>query len=216
MSDANNELVSQRFIYARKNKGLTLEEVGKQLGVSKTAVLKWERGQVRKMKLPMVETLARIYDVSPAWLMGLEAPMDNRFYGRSKKAWLIPILGTVKAGYDSLVDDNVLGYAPIDKVSYADSENYFCLKVKGDSMQPELYPNDLVVVHKQDFFEDNDLCIVLVNGDEATIKRVRKIDKAIVLQPTNPNYDPLIFTEEDIIAKPVEIIGVVKELKRNY
>lgn len=215
MEGFDMDKVSQRLIYARKNKKLTLEEVGKILGVHKSSVLRWERGSVQSIKLSILESLAKIYNVSPTWIMGFDVPENDMFYGRTEN-YTIPILGEVKAGYDSLVAENVLGSIPIDKFAYSNSSEYFAIKVKGDSMQPELYQDDIVIVHKQEDFENNDLCIVLINGDEATIKRVKKIDNGIILQPANQNYDPMIFTETDIVSKPVKIIGVVKELKRNY
>lgn len=215
MNELDTKVVSERLIYARKAKDLTLEEVGNKIGVHKSSILRWENGKAKNIRLPILEELARVYEVSPVWLMGYDVPRQYEIYGTTEK-FTIPILGRVKAGYDSLVEENILGTIAVDKISYRDSNEYFAIKVKGDSMQPELYEGDIVIVHKQENFENNDLCIVLINGDEATIKRVRKIQNGILLQPSNPNYDPLIFTEMEIAAKPVKVIGVVKELKRNY
>lgn len=215
MNELDSKIVSQRMVYTRKKKNLTLEEVGQALNVHKSAVLRWENGQVRKIKLPIIESLARLYNVNAVWLMGYDVPEGSSIYGESE-SYTIPILGCIKAGYDSLAEENILGSITIDKMAYKNSGEHFALKIKGDSMKPELCQGDIIIVHKQSDFENNDLCIVLINGDEATVKRVKRINNGIILQPANPDYEPLIFTEEDILSKPVQIIGVVKELKRNY
>lgn len=127
----------------------------------------------------------------------------------------IPLLGTVKAGYNYLAEENWVGNVDIDK-KLADSGEFFALNVKGDSMSPVLIESDIVVVKKQDDFENGDIVVAIINGDEATIKKGKKSDNSILLQPLNTNYEPLIFTNEEMKSIPVKIIGIVKQLKRDF
>lgn len=127
----------------------------------------------------------------------------------------IPLLGTVKAGYNYLAEENWIGNVDIDK-KLADSGEFFALNVKGDSMSPVLIEGDIVVVKKQNDFENGDIVVALINGDEATIKKAKKSDSSILLQPFNNNYEPLIFTYEEMKSIPVKIIGTVKQLKREF
>lgn len=127
----------------------------------------------------------------------------------------IPLLGTVKAGYNYLAEENWVGNVDIDK-KLADSGEFFALNVKGDSMSPVLIEGDIVIVKKQDDFENGDIVVALINGDEATIKKAKKSDSSILLQPFNNNYEPLIFTYEEMKSIPVKIIGIVKQLKREF
>lgn len=127
----------------------------------------------------------------------------------------IPLLGTVKAGYNYLAEENWIGNVDIDK-KLADSGEFFALNVKGDSMSPVLIEGDIVIVKKQDDFENGDIVVALINGDEATIKKAKKSDSSILLQPFNNNYEPLIFTYEEMKSIPVKIIGIVKQLKREF
>ena len=83
-------------------------------------------------------------------------------------------------------------------------------------MSPTLIENDIVIVKKQDDFETGDIVVALINGDESTIKRGKKSDNSILLQPLNPNYEPLIFTYDEMKSIPVTIIGIVKQLKREF
>lgn len=83
-------------------------------------------------------------------------------------------------------------------------------------MFPVLIENDIVVIKKQDDFESGDLVVAIVNGDEATIKKGKKCDNSILLQPLNTNYEPLIFTYDEMKTIPVTIVGIVKQLKREF
>lgn len=127
----------------------------------------------------------------------------------------IPILGTVKAGYDYLAQENWIGTVDVDK-KLADGNELFALKVHGDSMSPVLIEDDIVIIKKQEDFENGDIVVAIVNGDEATIKKGKKSENSILLQPLNPSYEPLIFTYDEIKTIPVKIIGIVKQLKREF
>lgn len=128
----------------------------------------------------------------------------------------IPILGTVKAGYDWLAEENVIGYIT-DKDTVKDYEKnineYYALKVIGDSMLPLLSEGDLVIVHDQDDVESGQTAIVLINGEEATIKKIVKTNEGIELHSMNPYYPVKKFTFEDVKNIPIKIIGRVKEAK---
>ena len=127
----------------------------------------------------------------------------------------IPVLGTVKAGYDYLAEENIVDYIPF-KVNGTDKENYYALNVVGDSMEPLFDNGDTVIVHKQDDFDNGDNCVVLINGNEATIKKVYKGTTGIKLEAVNPYYPPRVFTEEEIKELPVRVIGVVERSIRNF
>ena len=128
----------------------------------------------------------------------------------------IPILGTVKAGYNWLAEENVIGYIT-DKDTVKDYEKnineYYALKVRGDSMLPLLSDGDLVIVHDQDDVESGQTAIVLINGEEATVKKLIKTNEGIELHAMNPYYPVKKFTFEDMKNIPIKIIGRVKEAK---
>lgn len=83
-------------------------------------------------------------------------------------------------------------------------------------MSPVLVENDIVIIKKQNDFENGDIVVAIVNGDEATIKKGKKSENSILLQPLNPNYEPLIFTYDEMKTIPVIIVGIVKQLKRDF
>lgn len=126
----------------------------------------------------------------------------------------IPLLGVVKAGYDYLAQENWIGTVDLDK-NTAESGEFFALKVKGDSMSPIFLEGDIVIIKKQNDCENNEVAVVIINGEEGTLKRVKKTEQGIILQPFNPIYGPVMFTNEEIKDKPVVIAGVFHELRRN-
>lgn len=127
----------------------------------------------------------------------------------------IPLLGTVKAGYNYLAEENWIGSVDINK-QLADTGDFFALKIHGDSMFPVLIEDDIVIVKKQDDFDNGDIVVALINGNEATVKKAKRNDNSILLQPLNTTYEPLIFTNDEMKSIPVKIIGIVKQLKRDF
>ena len=108
--------------------------------------------------------------------------------------------------------ENILGYITIDK-DLGDPENYYALKIVGDSMSPILNPDDIVVVHKQNTAENGNIVIVLIENEEATIKKFIKQKNGIRLEPFNPYYPIREFTKKEIEELPVMIIGKVVEAR---
>lgn len=218
------EKVGARLKQARELRHITLEEAGKKVDVHKSTVLRWENGETEKIKLPIIETLASYYNVNPVWLMGYDVPMENTEDMLKKigaiplseiETTKIPVLGKVKAGYNYLAQENIIDYIAFN-IDGADKENYYALYVIGDSMEPLFDDGDIVIVHKQNDFNNGDNCVILINGDEATIKKVYKGTTGIKLQAVNPYYPPRIFTEEEIRDLPVKVIGVVEKSIRNF
>lgn len=128
----------------------------------------------------------------------------------------IPLLGTVKAGYDYMSQENWTGYVDVEKDIVKGGQEYFALKVHGDSMSPTLIEDDIVIIKKQHDFENGDIIVAIINGDEATIKKGKKSETSVTLQPLNTAYDPLVFTYDEMKTIPVTIVGIVKQLKREF
>lgn len=222
-----NELVDtflNRLNTAMRIRNIKPIELSKKTGIDKSKISSYMSGRY-KAKQDGVYLLAQALSVNEAWLMGLDVPMERTPDYLLKKIGAIPlsemdtvkipVLGTVKAGYDYLAEENIIDYIPF-KVNGTDTENYYALNVVGDSMTPLFDDGDTVIVHKQDDFKNGDNCVVLINGNEATIKKVYKGTNGIELKAVNPYYPPRIFTEEEINKLPVKVIGVVEKSIRNF
>ena len=189
-------------------------------GLDKTLINKYLAG-IMKAKQDKLTILADALNVNEVWLMGYDVPMERNLNAYNvdelgNSVIPIPILGTVKAGYDYLAQENWIGTIDVETSLVGNGEDYFALKVHGDSMSPSLIENDIVIVKKQNDFENGNIVVAIINGNEATIKRGKKSETGILLQPLNTAYEPLIFTNEEIKNIPVLIVGVVKQLKREY
>jgi len=119
----------------------------------------------------------------------------------------IPILGTVAAGIPIYAEQNILGFEEVP-MSLVKNGEFFFLIVQGDSMiGSRIFPGDKVLIRKQPIVESGQIALVLVNGDEATLKRVKYLDGTAILYPDNPSYEPMIYPVSDI-----EIIGYVAQV----
>lgn len=211
----------------RENKGLSTREVYELSKVSNSYLSLVENGH-RRASAVVLKKLAPVYGVDyldlyiKAGYIDLVEDEKNKMLKKIGAIPLIdidtvkiPILGTVKAGYDYLAQENVIDYIAF-KVDGTDKENYYALNVVGDSMTPLFDDGDTVIVHKQEEFKNGDNCVVLINGNEATIKKVYKGNTGIELKAVNPYYPPRIYSEEDIKELPIQIIGVVEKSIRNF
>lgn len=208
----------------REGKGLSTREVYELSKVSNSYLSLVENGH-RRASAVVLKKLAPVYDVNYLDLYIKAGYADLVEDEQLKKIGAIslsdietskiPILGTVKAGYDYLAQENIIDYISF-KVDGSDKENYYALNVVGDSMEPLFDDGDTVIVHKQDDFENGDNCVVLINGNEATVKKVYKGNNGIELKAINPYYPPKIFTKEEIEDLPIKIIGVVEKSIRNF
>lgn len=202
----------QRLKQLREEKGLSQEEAAKLIGVGRTTYLKYESGENRPVR--KLDELTQLFNVSSDYIMGISPFKGSHSPSPSTEGVKIPILGTVVAGLPVSAVTDILGYEEITQ-QMARTGQYFALRVKGESMYPYLIEGDTVIVREQPDVESNDMAIVLVNGDEATIKRIKKSSEGITLYAYNVNiYEPHFYSRKEIAELPVRIIGKVVEVRR--
>ena len=190
----------------RLKKGLTQSELASICGVHQTAVSQWEKGRTLPDKQTLLK-LSEAFGVTVDALMGVG--------GSAERKNLIPVLGFVRAGTPVEAVEDIIGYEEISDELEASGE-HFALKVRGDSMMPEICPDDIAIVRKQDYIESGEIGVVLVNNLDATIKKVIIKGDSLTLVPFNNAYDPMIFNSAEIASLPVRIIGKVVELRRKF
>ena len=161
--------------------------------------------------------LGMALNVSEIWLMGYDVPMEYPTYDMTDKDTIrIPILGTVAAGYNYFAEQNYIGELQAEGTLSPGGDELFALQIKGDSMSPRIMEGDTVIVSKTAKIDTGDIVIALVNGEEATCKRLQKFTGGIALVPLNPNYQPMFFSDEQIETLPVKIIGKVIENRQKF
>ena len=196
-----------RLKEARKNARLSQQKVADYIGVSQNTYSYWENGKYN-IDNESLKKLSELFDVSVDYLLGKEI-------SKPAKA-LIPVLGTVQAGIPIEAVEDIIDYEELHPSMLEHGEEYFALQVKGSSMEPRMREGDVVIVRKQSDVSHDDTAIVLVNGNEATIKRVLKSEAGIMLAPNNPAYEPKFYSNKDIAELPVQIIGRVVELRGKF
>lgn len=132
--------------------------------------------------------------------------------GVETSAIRVPVLGRVAAGIPLDAVEEIMGYEDISSVRYSSGE-YFGLEIKGQSMEPKISDGDVVIVRKQSDVDSGDIAVVLVNGDAATVKKIKKSQQGVTLIPNNPAYEPIYYSNKEIESLPVSIIGKVVELR---
>lgn len=215
------KLVGNRLKQSREKQNISLEEAGNRVGVNKSTILRWENGQTEKFKLTTLEILATFYDVNTEWLMGLDVPMkrnfDKNITGLNKtnnNSAVVFVYGTIPAGVPMECIEDIIDTEEISADMLKGDKQFFGLKVKGDSMFPDYLDGDTLILEKTSDFENGQDCVVMINGNDGTFKRVFKNEQGIILQPLNNNYQPMIYSNEQIETLPIRIIGRVVELRR--
>lgn len=205
---------SIRLRKAMNIRNIKAAELSEKTGIAKSSLSEYIKGKY-EAKQKAIFKLATVLDVNEGWLMGLDVSMEreDKTDVLGNPVISIPILGTVKAGYDYLAQENWIGTVDIDK-KLAKCGEFFALKVKGDSMAPLFFEGDTVILKKQNECENNQVAVVIINGDEGTLKKVKKTEEGIILQAYNPAYGPVFYTNNEINETPIIIAGVFQELRR--
>ena len=199
------------FKNLRKDNNLTQAELAKKLGVAPSTVGMYERGQ-REPDFETLEKIANYFSVNMNTLLGKENETDIASGSLGIK---IPVLGKVAAGIPITAVENILDYEEISS-EMASSGEYVALKIQGSSMEPRMFEGDVVIVRVQSSVEHGEVAVVMVDGSEATVKKVQFLSNGILLQPFNPSYEPIFYSNEEIEKLPVRIFGKVVECRQKY
>lgn len=190
--------------------GLKQATLASFINVSQAALSGYETGKF-EATTETYQQIANYFGVSLDYLLNHSNIRNSASTSFSK----IPVLGDVAAGLPMMAEENIVDYEEIDPAMAASGE-LFGLRIKGSSMEPRIKEGDVVIVRKQEDVDTGDVAVVLVNGDSATVKRIKKETSGITLIPNNPAYDPKYYSNEDIQRLPVKIIGKVLELRGKF
>ena len=212
MSDlGNKEIFAKNLNYYMNINKKNRSDVCRDLDIPYSTFTDWCNANIYP-RIDKIEMLANYFDIKKSDLVENKEKLD--MIGNPVTS--IPVLGTVKAGYDYLAQENWIGTIDVETSLVGNGKDYFALKVHGNSMSPVLIEDDIVIIKKQNDFENGDIVVAIINGNDATIKKGKKSDSSILLHPLNSAYEPLIFTYDEMKTIPVEIIGIVKQLKRDF
>ena len=193
----------------RIEKNWTQEFVASKINISIPALSRYESGTYEPKSLSIVSDFAKLYNVSTDYLLGL-----NLEYNDNPNSAIVLVYGTIPAGVPMECIEEILDTEEIPVSWLNGDKKFFGLKIKGTSMSPSYLDGDTIILEKTEDCENGQDAVVMVNGNDGTFKRVFKNENGIILQPLNPEFQPMIYTNKQIEDLPIRIIGVAKEIRR--
>lgn len=189
-------MTGERIKKLRKEKGLTQEQLGKLLGVKKSAIAKYENNRVENLKKETIQKLSEIFEVSPSYFLGIE-DHDQPIITNSIT---IPLYNDISCGTGIFVDDNIDEYIALPESLLSLNKEYFCQYASGDSMIGEnINPGDLIIFEKCNQIRNGEIGCFTIEDNIATCKKFYRDNKnqCIILQPANPDYNPIIINNNN-------------------
>lgn len=216
--------IGERIREQRKKVGISVDELAEILGKNRATIYRYESSDIEKLPTTVLEPLARALQTTPAYLMGWDDAEASEIH-LSKLSQTefdvvepptsfakIPVVGEVAAGITSFADMQIIDYIACDTSILNDGYDYCYLKVKGDSMEPKISEDDLVLIRVQETVDSGSYAVVLVDDDNGLVKRVEYDRKHLELISENPYYPPRKFYGEEM--NRVRIFGKVVKIER--
>ena len=204
----NKKIMAENITYYMNKHQKSRNDMCEALGVKYTTFTDWVKGNSYP-RIDKIELMANYFGISKADLV------EKRNSTSTKNGVTINVLGRVAAGIPIDCVEEIIDTEEITQ-DMASTGEFFGLQIHGDSMEPRMKDGDVVIVRQQNDAETDNIVIAVVNGNEATCKRLKKCAEGIALISTNPSYEPMYFSNKEIAEKPVRIIGVVKELRAKF
>ena len=203
----NRDIFSANLREIMRSRGKDRVTVCDDLGFKYSTFADWYNGN-KYPRIDKIEMLAEYFGVKKSDLIEMHDDGMEPF----SEPYKAPILGTIPAGYPVCAIEDIEGYASIP---YRDKENYFFLRVKGDSMiNAGISTDDLVLIRRQPCADDGQIVAARVNGDEATLKRYKRQGGTVFLLPENPKYEPKIVSAKDFDDGNASLIGGAIEVRK--
>ncbi|MBQ7567248.1 helix-turn-helix domain-containing protein [bacterium] len=198
--------IGEHISQLRKSAGMTQGDLAQYLKVTSANVSNYELGK-RNPPIDVLIRLCNVFGVTPNYL--LDKP-------ESALSVKIPVLGNIPAGVPVEMVDDIIGYEDISLTMTKGGKEYFGLLVRGKSMEPKFEDGDTIICLKTNSCHNGDSCVVMVNSHDATFKQVTIEHDGILLSPLNPAYQAKFYSNDEIEALPVRILGVAVELRRRF
>ena len=196
--EEQKKIFSENLKYYLNKRGLTQADLAAKLGLGQSTIAEWYYGR----KYPRPNNMQAIADVLGVYLSDLREPQQA---GNVRLAKIIPVLGSVPAGIPIEAIQDIIDYEEISD-EMARTGEYFGLRIKGASMEPRIRENDIVIIRKQEEVANGEVAVVMVNGDDATIKKFYKDENGVT-------FEPYHFSPAQVETLPVRVIGKVVELR---
>lgn len=203
------------FSQLLNQKGVSIADIANATGLPYTTVDSIIKKKLKDMKYSNAKKIADYFGVTVEYLATGIMP-DNLIEYDHDKFVFIPVVGESAAGYPMCAEQRIEEMFPVDtrfvNLNGYSKDDFFYLRIKGNSMAPYILDNDLVLVRRQSIVDNNELAVVLCNSETATVKRVVFAGDKIILNSDNKEYHPQIYNADEcrILGKVLHRFGAVK------
>lgn len=204
------KMINQR----RTELKLTLEQVGQAVGVGKSTVKKWEDGYISNMRRDKIALLAKVLKMNPvSFITGeFKEEEDQANPLPQTNVFMRPVYDSISAGFGVIAQDVPVDYMPTYITCPSEQDKYIWINVHGDSMSPLIDDGSKILIKKQTSVDSGQIAAVLVDDEEAVVKKILYNDNTVELHSVNPYYPPRVFKNNDVTR--VQILGLVKEVSK--
>ena len=189
--------------------GLTYMELEKKTGIAKSSIQRYANGSTRKIPIDAIQAIAKAVDVPATYIMGWEqnvTPLSN------DNVFMRPLYDSVAAGLGVPAVNQIVSYIPTYINNVSEKDKYIWVRVEGDSMFPKIENGDKILIRLQDSVDSGQIGVVLIDGEEAVVKKINYGDNWIELESFNPYYPPRRFENSDV--QQIRIVGLVREVSK--
>ena len=202
--------LGERIKFFRERKGLGQTELASLVNISKQSLYKYENNIITNIPSDKIEMIAKKLDTTPAILMGWESNVSAL---PNDKIFMRPLYNSVAAGIGAVADNTILTYIPTFISNSMEKDMYIWVNVQGDSMSPLIDDGSKILIKKQESVDSGQIAVVLIDGEEAVVKKVEYGTDYVTLISVNPYYPPRRFEGKDVLR--LRVVGLVKEVSKD-
>lgn len=196
---------------------LTLLDIANLIGVKEATAQRYESGEIKNIKHETIIELAKIFKCSPQYLMGWsdnlnEPPDDVVSVLSADNVFMRPLYESVAAGFGAPAVNQIISYIPTYINNVSEKDKYIWVRVQGDSMFPKIEDGDKILIRLQDSVDSGQVGVVLIDGEEAVVKKINYDTDYIELISFNPYYPPRRFEGSDV--QRIRVVGLVREVNK--
>lgn len=199
----------EKIKQARKKAGLSQKELAEKLNMNLRTYGSYERGE-RDVSTAVLLKLCKALNISSDYLLGRKEPIESNVAAvlPNESIRMIPVYESVSAGFGAFADNYITEYIPLYIANDDEAENTMCIKVQGNSMYPKIEDGDKIQVLRQDWAEDGQVVVALIDNENGVVKKIEYDDNTIRLISFNPEYAPRVFEGEE--RERIKILGIVR------
>ena len=209
---------AERLTEALRIRHMTAAELARILNINEGTISQYKNG-LYEPKQRRTQQIAKALNVSIDWLMGADMPFasyssPNLSSVPDEKVFPIPVFDSVSAGFSAIAQDSIIEYKHTYINTPSEKDKFIWVNVIGDSMAPKIENGDKLLIRKQESVDSGQVAVVLIDGEQAAVKKVVYGKDWIELQSFNPYFPPRRFEGSDV--QKIRVLGIVKEVNKVF